>query len=472
MDHSPSNKLSDAEPLPPYLARHAKLGFNTADVTALLDSIDSSQLPSQTSTAHVQLPAELLLEIIAHVPLDYILDWRLVCRGFRDAIDGQILHHQLRRTELIGNLGARHARPMYFLTDDQYEEIHLMRAQFSHFEDPTEETQQTTTVAAAAAAAAAGVHVSKSVWSATGSVAVFQVEREWFRCWRQARMLCDGHYTQEAGALWGSVLKRLELLTADEGFGSLRWCIRLDYAVLDLAFPLETGRDQFLFDFNLSTGKIRVAWREMLVGFLKTERSLGRLMDKKQDSSFTHSHMEDCLRAIRRQRLQSSLNVENRVDRHIKWSLRLLHPLFGKPRDNHTAPLEDVENEATSLLLFLRRQATLSPKQIAHLHQLATDYETMKTEVKELDKAFREFKSHLTMSGLQWNVSLPMLSPEQYPHNPIAWPDDVIADMEDLVGKWKAQKKVLSQMKMLLDSSNLAMSVPEDSFDDNMSNEL
>ncbi|KAH9877955.1 hypothetical protein J1614_003172 [Plenodomus biglobosus] len=464
MEHPPSNKLNDAEPLPPYLARHAKLGFNTADVTALIDSIDSSQHPSQTSANHVHLPAELLLEIIAHVPVDYILDWRLVCRGFRDAIDGRVLYHQLRRTELIGSLGARHARQMHFLTDDQYEELHMMRTQFSHFEDPADETQQTTT------ATAAEGHASKLVWSAR--VAVFQVEPEWFRCWRQARMSSNGLATRKGAALWWSALQRLELLIADEGFGSLLWCIRLDHAVLDLAFPLQTGRDHFLFDFNLSTGKIRVAWREMLVGFLKTERSLRRLMAKKQDSSFTYSHMEDCLRAIRRQRLQSSLNVENNADRHIKWSLRLLPPLFGKPRDNHTAPLEDVENEATSLLLFLRREAALTPKQIAYLHQLATDYETMKNEVENLDKAFSEFKSHLTMSGLQWSVSLPMLSPEQYSRNPIAWPDKFIAGMEDVVGKWKAQQKVLSQMKMLLDSSNLAMSLPEDSFDDNMSDDL
>ncbi|KAF2851404.1 hypothetical protein T440DRAFT_62974 [Plenodomus tracheiphilus IPT5] len=440
--------LNEDTPLPSYLARHMNLGFNSDDVTALINSIDSSQ--STQSPGFAQLPAELLLEVLEYVPVDHILEWRLVCRGFRDAIDGRVLYHHLHRTELIGYLGPRHVQPMHILTAEQYEKWHLMRARFSHVEDESAER--------------ADLPRSKSVWS--GTYAVFQVEDNWSQDWQNSNKILSGDdNTPEVAALRWSAIQRLELRRASEGFESLRWCIRLGHAVLDLAFPLEAERDQFLFGVNLARGKIRVAWRDMLFGFLKTEASLRRLMEKKQESMFTYSHTEDCLRAIRRQRLQASLNVEEKVDRHIKWSLRLLPPLFGKPRDNHTVPLEDIENEATALLLLLRREAAMTPQQIASLQQLAVDYETMKEEISELDTAFREFKSHLSLSGLTWSASLPMLSVEQHPRNPIAWPDQVLKDIEDLVRKWKSQKKVVSQMKMLLNSSNLAMTLPEDSFD-------
>jgi hypothetical protein len=60
----------------------------------------------------------------------------------------------------------------------------------------------------------------------------------------------------------------------------LRWCIKLDHAVLDLDFPVETGRKHFDVDVNLNTGLVRVAWKDMLLGFLKTERALRRMMNE------------------------------------------------------------------------------------------------------------------------------------------------------------------------------------------------
>lgn len=108
----------------------------------------------------------------------------------------------------------------------------------------------------------------------------------------------------------------------------------------------------------------------------------------------------------------------------------------------------------------------MSGGQLAYLRRLAADYEVMTKEVGELDQAFGEFKSHVSMSGFQLSVALPALNPCQLFRNPVAWPDDMRANVEDLVRKWKSQKKVLEQIKVLLDASNLAMTVPEDSFDD------
>jgi hypothetical protein len=60
----------------------------------------------------------------------------------------------------------------------------------------------------------------------------------------------------------------------------LRWCIRLDQAVLDLDFPVEIGRMNLDVDVNLDTRFVRVAWKDMLLRFLKTERALRRMMDE------------------------------------------------------------------------------------------------------------------------------------------------------------------------------------------------
>ncbi|KAH7371034.1 hypothetical protein BKA66DRAFT_444437 [Pyrenochaeta sp. MPI-SDFR-AT-0127] len=439
---SVTNHQTDSTPLPAYLARHVKLGFDSEDVSALLDSIDSSQNPHPSST---HLPAELLLQILEHVPVDYVLDWRLICRGFRDAIDGRVLFYHLHRTQLIGYMGSRHSRPLERLDDEQYDRIHLLRAHFTDIEKDIKDTPS--------------AERPRPVWN--GTHAFFEIEDDWFQSFRYigGAATRGGDTIEDADVQWLDTLDRLELRRKEEGFGTLRWCLKLDHAVLDMDFPLEAGRNTFDVDIHLHKGTIRVAWKDMLFSFLKTERALRRTVEEKQNSKFTFSHVEDCLRAVRRQRLQSTLDPDDRVDRHIKWSLRLLHPLFGKHRYDHRITLEDVENDATGLLLLLRREAALTHRQLAYLHQLASDYEAMDSEMHALDQAFREFKSHLAMPGFQLSVSLPGLNPRRLSRNPISWPDDLRTKVEEQVGKWKAQRQVIDQMKCLLAASNMALSI-------------
>ncbi|KAF1834713.1 hypothetical protein BDW02DRAFT_579392 [Decorospora gaudefroyi] len=439
---------SDA-PLPSYLRRHVHLGFNQEDVAALLSSIESSQSSSTCTLAH--LPAELLLQILEYVPVDYILDWRLVCRGFRDAIDGRVLYHHLRRTELVGYMGARDSRPMEFLDDSDYESIHLLRARFQRVERITEPASDT--------------ERSNPVWN--GAKGVFKIDDEWFRAFHHVGGAAagPGDTIEDADPRWLNTLDRLELHRPEEGFGTLRWCIRLDHAVLDLDFPVEGGRTHFGFDPNLHTGLVTIEWRGMLLRFLKTERALRRLLDLKRDSEFSFSHVEDCLRAVRRQRLLASLDSDNKVDRHIKWSLRLLRPLFGKPRHEHQMTLEDVENDAVGLLLLLRREAAMSTQQVAYLRQLGSDNLAMEAELLELDQAFGEFKSYLSMPGFQTSLLIPIVNRGRIPKNPIAWPDDLRIRIEQQVEQWKSQKRTIEQMMTLLEASNTAMAVPDDSFD-------
>jgi hypothetical protein len=186
--------------------------------------------------------------------------------------------------------------------------------------------------------------------------------------------------------------------------------------------------------------------------------------DQKQDCNFTFSLAEDCLRELRRQRLHASLNPDNKVDRHLKWSLRLLTPLFGKPQQDQS-PLDLAEHTAVDALLYLRREASMSTAYIAYLHQLRKDLETMEANWDEVEREFNTFKTHLFPMFAQ-NVVLSTQPDEHVPYNPVAWPDEFRARIEARVSKWRSQEKVVSQMRALLASSNQALAVPEDSFDD------
>ncbi|KAF2825703.1 hypothetical protein CC86DRAFT_406974 [Ophiobolus disseminans] len=435
-----------SSPLPTWLAKHMQFGFTADDVAALVDSIDSSQ-GLQGSTA-AQLPAELLLLVLEHVPVDHLLDWRLICRGFRDAIDGRILFHHLRRTELLGSLGSEEAFSMSQLTPEQYDRLHVVTAQFQKVENEH------------------GNGMSKSdsaIWSSP--YAVFQIEDNWLDAFRDIFGIDAGvASTREVGdAMWGFQFDRLQLRRAEEGFGRLRWCIKLDQAVLDLSLPLESSRNEFNLEVELSKRTIRVRWKDMLFGFLKTEATLRRMIEKRQGSKFTFSLVEDCLREVRRQRLHAALNPDNRVDRHLKWSLRLLQPLFGKPRLDQT-PLEMVEDASIHTLLLLRREAAMTPKQLQRLQQLQEDHKTMDREIDELSTDFNEFKSNMRPT-MVFGLSVPFHTDDNLPRNPVAWPEDLRASIEGRVNKWKSQRKVIRQMHTLLSSSNEALAVPEDSFD-------
>lgn len=180
---------------------------------------------------------------------------------------------------------------------------------------------------------------------------------------------------------------------------------------------------------------------------------------------FTFSHFEDCLRAVRRERLFANLNQEDKIDRHIMWSLRLLRPLFGMPCHNHTIALAHVESTAANMLLLLRREAAMSNRQVAYLHQLNEDRQAMEREVQALEEVFKEFKDHMSRPGYEFTLPLSSSSDSALPQNPIAWPDDMRISIEDRVAKWKSQRLVIKQIHTLLSASNQALAVPQCSFD-------
>lgn len=423
--------------IPAWLAEHLTVDWNSDDVDALLTSIDSSQ--NSQAPAFPHLPAELLLLILEHVPVAHVLDWRLVCRGFRDAIDGPILFHQLQRLQLIGYLGPRSLPDLKTLGQHAYEKLHLMPTQFTSMDGTPSlpGTQQG----------------SSPPWASTH--AVFKMRHAWFAAYRALNVPRSK----------SSMLSQISLCRTDQAYGTLVWILKLDTAVLDLDLPLEPHRRHFDFEVDLKTRTLRVEWKAMLFRFLRTERALRLLMDKKQDSAFTFSHAEDCLRFIRRQGLQAALDMDSKVDRHIKWSLRLLRPLWGIGGYRDPSTLDPAEADAVRVLLLLRREASLSSFQIRHLYQLAKDYNAMVKSVDSLAQSFKDLKQQLVMPGHSRVHEIDVSSHQQLPVNPISWSDELRADVETRVQRWKATQRVVEQMQALLVTSHEALAVPEDVFD-------
>lgn len=107
----------------------------------------------------------------------------------------------------------------------------------------------------------------------------------------------------------------------------------------------------------------------------------------------------------------------------------------------------------------------MSNEDIAHMYQLSEDLKTMEAEWKELEQEFEEFRTHM-FPGFAYNISVSTAPEETVPCNPIAWPDDLRMRIHERVSKWRSQTRVVKQMRTLLTSSNEALAVPEDSFDD------
>jgi hypothetical protein len=107
----------------------------------------------------------------------------------------------------------------------------------------------------------------------------------------------------------------------------------------------------------------------------------------------------------------------------------------------------------------------MNPKQKAYLHQLNEDRQTMDKEIAELTKNFDQFKS-LLKPELRFSFGASLHPEGIVPRNPIAWPDDFRATIESRVNKWKSQRAVIRKISALITSSNEALTVPENSFDD------
>ncbi|KAF2744985.1 hypothetical protein M011DRAFT_479451 [Sporormia fimetaria CBS 119925] len=113
--------------LPHYLQGHVDLGYDSDDLTAFIDAIEASQRSADDSSALPHMPPEIILLVLESVPIDYILDFRLVCKAFRDHIDGPVLHSYLPATDFHGPVTHRRNWTMY----DKAEDLIWLHGKFS-----------------------------------------------------------------------------------------------------------------------------------------------------------------------------------------------------------------------------------------------------------------------------------------------------------------------------------------------------
>ncbi|PVH92606.1 hypothetical protein DM02DRAFT_677399 [Periconia macrospinosa] len=428
--------------LPPYLARHFQLGFDADDLEAVMKAIDASQSTQSPTLPH--LPAEVVCMILDHVPVDFVLSWRLVCCAFRDYIDGPLLYQYIQRTVLIAHFYDINFES-YNLT--QLEELKFLRAPFERMEVPSVPEKDNTERSRALKA----------------SHAIFRIDQKWMDALSSTRDIIslgsplDQHLREALGVL--------QLIEDEKRFGTLRWCIRLDGAVGELDFPIEAARNSFTVD--LSSGRLMLEWKDLLFRFLKTETLLRKTMAEKQGTIFTISRENDCLRAVRRQRLAAALDDRNRDHRRIRWEMQYLEPLFGRTTYDRVAEPRYAlaENRAVNILMRLRKEAATSPKQMAHLRQLVQDRKEMEQDLDELYRSFEKWRSVLE------NVSPATRFHRRYEpwnplaNDPIAWTDEQVKSEEKIIRHWRSQKRVFEQMNSVLRASREAMCAADDALD-------
>ncbi|KAL1604826.1 hypothetical protein SLS60_004366 [Paraconiothyrium brasiliense] len=438
---------SDDEPLPSYIARHLNFGFDVDDVSALISAIDASQDRGSTPTLP-QLPAEILFHIVEYVPIDHVLQWRLVCRGFRDCIDGPVMYNYIKRAEIIGLMGSPSTLEWAGIPSDLHESVSHFRCRFERLEDSIE---------------AANPGMTNAKWG--GLHAVFRIDDGWHEQLLQIETLLDDAHI---GQNWLYLLQRLHLQDvasprASDSFGKMRWCMRLDRAVLDLDFSIQALRESLILD--LPSKRVMIEWKRLLLRFIQGETQLRTIMEQKRDSKFSFSYEEDCLREIRRRRLRASLN--DNVPNHpsLRWGLSTLPPLFGK-RERHE-PAEEfralrrAEDSALRFLMPLRRELAMSCTERDRLWQLAKDYSNMNDALENIEKQYTRWKNTLLTTSV---VPSPIRLARS--KNPFRWTEKERHRREARVLKWKAQQDNMQQVARLLEESFEAVSLPENAFDE------
>ncbi|KAJ4355389.1 uncharacterized protein N0V89_003405 [Didymosphaeria variabile] len=439
---------SDDAPLPSYIARHFNFGFDADDVSALISSIDASQDHGSTSTLP-QLPAEILFHIVECVPIDHVLQWRLVCRGFRDCIDGPVMYNCIKRAEVFGIVASPSTLDWAGIPSDLQEILSHFRCRFERLEDSIE---------------APNPRKTNAKWR--GLHAVFRIDDGWHEQLLRIETLFNDANKEKN---WLYVLLRLHLhdFVASprkaDSFGKMRWCMRLDNAVLDLDFSIQALRENLILD--LPSKKIMFEWKGLLLRFIQGETQLRTIMEQKRDSKFSFGHEEDCLRETRRRRIRASLNENIPGHSLLRWGLSTLPPLFGKRKKHEPAEefrdLRRAEDSAMRFLMPLRRELAMSRTERDRLWQLAKDYVDMIDALENIEKQYTGWKNTLLTTTV-------VPSPIRFARskNPFRWTEAERHRREARVLKWKAQQDNMQQVARLLEESLEAVSVPENAFDE------
>ncbi|KAF2272675.1 uncharacterized protein EI97DRAFT_202782 [Westerdykella ornata] len=440
---------------PSYLSRYIDLGFDSDDVSALIDDIDASDLEyseseSESESTLLRLPAEVLLNVLEFVPIGHILGLRLVCKAFRDWIDTRVLYSYLPRTQLYFYAGGAGVE----IKSEKRAEVRWITASFSHLETP-----------------ACSINTQpRAKWSSPTAIFRLDPNGHWMK---SVLDIGDPKTIEE-------LLDRLPEVARDRTPGSFAkpgWFIKVDEAVFDLDLGRKKKPSPEMH-VDMERNFVRVRWKTMLKNLAKSEARLIQMLQEQPVCGFTFSHFEDCLRTVRRQRVGYLLDHNDKEDRMMAWQLKFLPPLFGIPDHNKGRPdpqfdLLPSEEYAIKHLLRFRKEAAMSEKERNRLLQLAEDRRTMMKEMQELQRLFVEWKLDMYDADLEptsyYLVSLQREDVNKFvelPSSPFAWSDETIAKEERRIARWRSQKGIRMKMMDLLRESHEALNVPEDAFDD------
>ncbi|KAF2004276.1 hypothetical protein P154DRAFT_531589 [Amniculicola lignicola CBS 123094] len=436
--------------LPSYITRHISLGYDDDDVAAFLSSIEASQrqVRQKEDDSLLHLPAEIVLMIVDLVPIDYILDFRLISRGVRDYIDSRVMNDYLCRTQVVVNVDTGyfpfHPKP------DTYRGSRILRLFFSRLEQQDSSSQQDS--------------------DGNREVAVFHFYDDWLQEIQDSYQPGLNHKTTYYGVMhMGAPLKPATEMRS----GKLHWCMQLDHGVMDLRFPHPA--DKYEVDVILTDDSAKYCikiwnWKSMMIQFLRIERAIRRKMEQTKLNPCTFSHKEDSVRAIRRSQIQRNLDPQRRQDKRTIWALRLLTPLWGKRFCGEASPpydiLERTEEDSMRVLMLLRKEAAMTAAEHKNLQQLASDWKEMVSGMSTMSNLFKGWQGNFKISGMEsMQINELLFSPKPIPENPIEWSNEFMAEVAEKVSRWKTQRNVIEQVKDLLVCSTVAMLTPEDAFD-------
>ena len=344
--------------LPSYLSRYINIGWDDDDVSALLDSIASSQakqarsqLQHNSAPGLPYLPPEILLQILLAVPPAYILPFRLVSRAFRELVETYVFYSYIVRTRLFIKWTTK--------------QLEMMEA--PNEPDPTAVFHGLVTDATPEMERVGPTHRERGPAKWDGRLARFKVDDV---------NSCPG------------LFKKIE--SYDERESVLRGLlyIGLDEIVNDTDLPgVQADVDSLTIIFD---------WRGMLWSLLKEEHAIRQKLEETVDSEYRYSHGEDCLRYVRRQRIKQKLDPADANHRQIEWCINNQEPLFTlmmyPARKIGPASIQVVGSEdICEPINVLRRQFALTERQKKELAYLSRTRNEILNQLSELQSTVRSY---------------------------------------------------------------------------------
>jgi hypothetical protein len=384
--------------------------------------------------------------------------------GFRDELDGRLLHRHIQRVELIGYLGPKDDPLFQNLDAKDYWNYAFVMATFDYLDDKTR-----------------GIHKGRLFVSTKPggmlSHALAEISESGMHEKTVHRTNCETYTDYVRPSLrWDHTIKCLDLAKSPSVYGQLWWCVKVGACVLDFGIEDESILDIELVpheehdeDDPTSCISFRVTdWKVMLKNVFREERALKALMQETEEDEFTYDHLEESLRDMRRQRFRSRLDPNVDGDSTLIWKMDHMAPLWGRYASFTVNidydDIERAERNAVRTLKQLRKEASMTVRERDAFDMIVVERGMMHKEMKELDELFKKFQENILALP---NLNLERLHIDQeLDPNAMTWTKEIVDRERQSLATWKAQRQVSKDLKAQLDLTNAAASLPDDAFDD------